>query len=46
MFSYETRLGQAAYWDRENQRLLATHGLLRPKELEVYPRFLTVAYQP
>ncbi len=45
MFSYETRLGQAAYWDRDEPAALGRRmGLLRPKELEVYPRFLTVAY--
>lgn len=45
MFSYETRLGQAAYWDRDEPAALGRRmGLLRPRESEVYPRFLTLAY--
>jgi type I restriction enzyme S subunit len=45
MFSYETRLGQAAYWDRDEPAALGRRmGLLRPKESEVDPRFLTLAY--
>jgi type I restriction enzyme S subunit len=45
MFSYETRLGQAAYWDRDEPAALGRRmGLLRPKVSEVYPRFLTLLY--
>jgi len=45
MFSYETRIGQAAYWDRDEPAALGRRmGLLRPRESEVYPRFLTLAY--
>ncbi|MGP3965116.1 restriction endonuclease subunit S [Nonomuraea sp. 3N208] len=45
LFSYETRLGQAAYWDRDEPAALGRRmGLLRPKESEVFPRFLTLAY--
>jgi type I restriction enzyme, S subunit len=36
MFSYETRLGQAAYWDRDEPAALGRRmGLLRPRESEV-----------
>lgn len=45
MFSYETRLGQAAYWDRNERAALGRRmGLLRPKESEIDPRFLTLVY--
>lgn len=45
MFSYETRLGQAAYWDRDEPAALGRRmGLLRPRESEVDPRFLTLVY--
>jgi restriction endonuclease S subunit len=45
MFSYETRLGQAAYWDRDEPAALGRRmGLLRPRESEVYPKFLTLVY--
>ncbi|WNM30248.1 restriction endonuclease subunit S [Streptomyces sp. Li-HN-5-11] len=45
MFSYETRLGQAAYWDRDEPAALGRRmGLLRPNESEVDPRFLTLVY--
>lgn len=45
MFSYETRLGQAAYWDRDEPTALGRRmGLLRPNESEVDPRFLTLVY--
>ena len=45
MFSYETRIGQAAYWDRDEPAALGRRmGLLRPNGSKVYPRFLTLAY--
>jgi restriction endonuclease S subunit len=45
MFSYETRLGQAAYWDRDEPAALGRRmGLLRPRESRVYPKFLTLCY--
>jgi type I restriction enzyme, S subunit len=45
MFSYETRLGQAAYWDRDEPAALGRRmGLLRPRTAVINPRFLTLAY--
>lgn len=45
MFTYETRLGQAAYWDRNEPAALGRRmGVLRPKASEVFPRFLTLLY--
>ncbi|SDT68900.1 type I restriction enzyme, S subunit [Streptomyces sp. TLI_053] len=45
MFSYETRLGQAAFWDRNEPAALGRRmGLLRPKQGELVPRFLTLLY--
>lgn len=45
MFSYETRIGQAAYWDRDEPAALGRRmGLLRPREAVVDPRFLTLVY--
>lgn len=45
MFSYETRLGQAAYWDIDEPAALGRRmGLLRPRESAILPRFLTLAY--
>ena len=45
MFSYETRIGQAGYWDRDEPAALGRRmGLLRPRRSVVDPRFLTLAY--
>lgn len=45
MFSYETRLGQAAYWERDDLAALGRRmGLLRPREVKVFPPFLTLVY--
>ena len=45
LFSYETRLGEAAYWDRDEPAALGRRmGLLRPRRSVVDPRFLTLAY--
>lgn len=45
MFSYETRLGQAAYWDRDEPAALGRRmGLLRPRREMVDSRFLTLVY--
>jgi len=45
MFSYETRLGQAAYWDRHEPAALGRRmGVLRPRKTVINPRFLTLAY--
>lgn len=45
MFSYETRLGEAAFWDRDEPAALGRRmGLLRPKEDKVFPKFLTLVY--
>lgn len=45
MFSYETRIGQAAYWDWDEPAALGRRmGLLRPRETVVDPRFLTLVY--
>lgn len=45
MFSYETRLGQAAYWDCDEPAALGRRmGLLRPRKSVVDPRFLTLLY--
>jgi len=45
LFSYETRLGQAAYWDSDEPAALGRRmGLLRPNKSIVEPRFLTLAY--
>ncbi|MGP5293157.1 restriction endonuclease subunit S [Corynebacterium casei] len=45
MFSYETRLGQAAFWDRDEPAALGRRmGLLRPNSSKVIPRFLTLVY--
>ena len=45
MFSYETRLGQAAFWDLDEPAALGRRmGLLRPREAVINPRFLTLVY--
>lgn len=45
MFSYETRLGQAAFWDTDQPAALGRRmGLLRPNESVINPRFLTLVY--
>ncbi|WP_295105579.1 restriction endonuclease subunit S [uncultured Microbacterium sp.] len=45
LFSYETRLGQAALWESDEPAALGRRmGLLRPKQEIVDPRFLTLAY--
>jgi len=45
LFSYETRIGQAAYWDQDEPAALGRRmGLLRPRESRVDPKFLTLAY--
>lgn len=45
LFSYETRIGQAAMWDRDDEAVLGRRmGLLRPRPGLVHPRFLTYAY--
>lgn len=45
LFSYETRLGQAAYWDSDQPAALGRRmGLLRPKERLTTPKFLTWLY--
>ncbi len=45
LFSYETRVGQAAYWDTDEPAALGRRmGLLRPNVELVHPRFLTLLY--
>ena len=45
LFSYETRLGQAAYWDVDDPAALGRRmGLLRPDTSVIDPRFLTLVY--
>jgi len=45
LFSYETRIGQAALWNSDERAALGRRmGLLRPKRDEVDPRFLSLAY--
>lgn len=45
LFSYETRLGEAAYWDHDVPAALGRRmGLLRPKQGKVEPRYLAYAY--
>jgi type I restriction enzyme S subunit len=45
LFSYETRLGEAALWDHDVEAALGRRmGLLRPKPGLVEPRYLTYAY--
>lgn len=45
LFSYETRLGEAAHWRTDLPAALGRRmGLLRPKRERVDPRFLTYAY--
>ncbi|AMY26086.1 restriction endonuclease subunit S [Rhodococcoides fascians] len=45
LFSYETRLGEASYWDSDVPAALGRRmGLLRPKQGIVEPRYLTYAY--
>lgn len=45
MFSYETRLGQAAFWDTDEPAALGRRmGLLRPRTAAIDPRFLTLVY--
>jgi type I restriction enzyme, S subunit len=45
MFSYETRVGQAAYWDKDEPAALGRRmGLLRPRTAVIDPRFLTLVY--
>lgn len=45
LFSYETRLGEAAYWEYDYPAALGRRmGLLRPKEGMVESRYLTYAY--
>lgn len=45
LFSYETRLGEAAYWEHDVESALGRRmGLLRPKAGKVQPRYLLYAY--
>jgi type I restriction enzyme S subunit len=45
MFSYETRIGQAAFWDRNEPAALGRRmGLLRPRKSVIDPRFLSLVY--
>lgn len=45
LFSYETRLGEAAYWDHDVPAALGRRmGLLRPKHGMIEPRYLAYAY--
>ncbi|MGO1472879.1 MAG: restriction endonuclease subunit S [Flaviflexus sp.] len=45
LFSYETRLGEAAYWEHDTPAALGRRmGLLRPKLGTVEPRYLMYAY--
>lgn len=45
LFSYETRIGQAAHWNLDVQAALGRRmGLLRPSRDVVDPRYLTYAY--
>lgn len=45
LFSYETRVGQAAYWETDEPAALGRRmGLLRPRTDVVDPRFLTLLY--
>lgn len=45
LFSYETRLGEAAYWEHDTPAALGRRmGLLRPKLGIVEPRYLMYAY--
>lgn len=45
LFSYETRIGEAAHWSLDEPAALGRRmGILRPKECRVDPRFLTLAY--
>ena len=45
LFSYETRIGQAGYWDTDEPAALGRRmGLLRPRIDLVHPRFLTLLY--
>ena len=45
LFSYETRIGQAAFWDTDEPAALGRRmGLLRPHIHTVHPRFLTLLY--
>ncbi len=45
LFSYETRLGDAAYWPHSVQSALGRRmGLLRPDPEKVNPRYLSYAY--
>lgn len=46
LFSYETRIGEAAFWDRDDEAVLGRRmGLLRPRPGIVDPRFLSLAYR-
>lgn len=45
LFSYETRIGQAAYWDRSEPAALGRRmGILRPRTSTIVPKFLTIAF--
>ncbi|MDR2723142.1 MAG: restriction endonuclease subunit S [Cellulomonadaceae bacterium] len=45
LFSYETRLGEAAFWDRDERAALGRRmGLLRPNRAIADPRFLSYLY--
>jgi type I restriction enzyme S subunit len=45
LFSYETRIGEAAYWNLDVRAALGRRmGLLRPKSDEVNARFLSYAF--
>lgn len=45
LFSYETRLGESAYWEHDVPAALGRRmGLLRPKPGKVEPRYLSYAY--
>lgn len=45
LFSYETRLGEAAHWSYDHRAALGRRmGVLRPRREAIDPRFLTYAY--
>lgn len=45
LFSYETRIGEAAHWDRSDPAVLGRRmAILRPNAEVVHPRFLTYAF--
>ena len=45
LFSYETRLGEAAHWNIDEPAVLGRRmGLLRPNKSEILPEYLTAMY--